>query len=69
MIAVPSIRPTTISVLRPGRRLAFRTPSRRKMRFRAATTATAESAATSAATSTTAKIPMGMPKSLAMVAS
>ena len=34
MIAVPSIRPTTISALRPGRRRALRTPSRKKMRLR-----------------------------------
>ena len=66
MIAVPSISPTTMSALRPGRRSAFRMPSRRNTRFRAATTATAASAAASVATRTTARIPIGMPKSLVM---
>ena len=36
MIAVPSISPTTISALRPGRRRTFLTPRRRKTRLRSA---------------------------------
>ena len=66
MIAVPSIRPTTISALRPGRRRALRTPSRKKMRFRSGERRTIANAAARATSSATSSPPMGMPNSLVM---
>ena len=44
MIVVPSIEPATIRAVRPGRRRALRTPSRKKTRLRIASTATTPSA-------------------------
>src|SRR4029453_11060212 len=64
MIAVPSIRPTTISALRPRRRPTLRTPRRRKMRFRSASAPTAASTTARTRTSAVARPPTGMPKSL-----
>src|SRR5512142_404773 len=64
MITVPSIRPATISALRPRLRCALRNPSRTKTRLRTATAAIAASATTRSAASTSASIPTGIPKSL-----
>src|SRR5690348_6055866 len=66
--AVPSISPTTISALRPGRRRTLRTPSRKNTRFRSASSETAARAAASAATNATSSAPMGMPKSFVISA-
>src|SRR6266566_8259200 len=63
MMAVPSIRPTTINALRPGRRRTLRIPSRRKTRLRSASAAVAPSATMRMPTRTTANVLTGMPNS------
>src|SRR4029079_17283052 len=66
MMAVPSMEPTTMSALRPGRRRILRTPMRKNTGFRPASTPTAARAATESAASTTASWSTGMPNSLVM---
>ena len=63
-ITVASINPTTISAARPRRRLAFRTPSRKKTRLRSASTTTTASSSTSSTANTSASEPTGIPNSL-----
>lgn len=68
MIAVASIRPTTMSALRPGRRAAPRMPSRRKTRLRSASVATTATAVATTTTSANASGSIRRPNSFSMVA-
>ena len=62
-IAVPSMRPSTISAVRPRRRPTLRTPSFTSTGCRSARKPRTANATTSAPTSRTRTVPIGMPKS------
>ena len=66
MIVVPSISPTTISAVRPRRRLRLRIPSRKKTRLRSASTAMPPMASARMIVRTTVSSSTGSPKIFVM---